>query len=433
MSTISAAQAQVALDTEVDQRIRDAIDRLLARQGGNGGFGLWSVGGDDPWLDAYVTDFLTRARERGFAVPDVAFKHALDRLRNNIATAPEPSKDGGRELAYALYVLARNGVAPVGDLRYIADTKLNDVVTPIAKAQIAAALGLLGDKARADRVYQAALDSIPAAAEARISAAPITARRLRDAAALVTLASEGNAPRPTIAGGVSRVEAARQLSSYTSTQENAWLVLAARAIAKDAAGVSMTVNGDAQKGALYRSLNAAALQNTPLRIANGGEETLQAVVSVTGAPIVPEPAAERGFKIERNYFTLDGEPADITKAKQNERFAVVLKITEQQPQFGRIIVADYLPAGLEIDNPRLVSSGDTGTLSWIELAQGAGAMRNSATTASPRPSTARARTRRSSRSPMSCARCRPAPMCIRRPSSRTCIVPTASAAPAPAR
>ena len=94
-----AAQAKVALDTEVDQRIRDAIERLLARQGGNGGFGLWSVGGDDPWLDAYVTDFLTRARERGFAVPDVSFKQALDRLRNNIAAAPEPSKDGGRELS----------------------------------------------------------------------------------------------------------------------------------------------------------------------------------------------------------------------------------------------------------------------------------------------------------------------------------------------
>ncbi len=50
------------------------------------------------------------------------------------------------------------------------------------------------------------------------------------------------------------------------------------------------------------------------------------------------------------------------KAKQNDRFAVVLKITEPQPQFGRIIVADYLPAGFEIDNPRLVSSGETGTL-----------------------------------------------------------------------
>jgi uncharacterized protein YfaS (alpha-2-macroglobulin family) len=63
---------------------------------------------------------------------------------------------------------------------------------------------------------------------------------------------------------------------------------------------------------------------------------------------------------------LDGKPADITKAKQNDRFVVVLKITEAKPTYGRIMIADYLPAGFEIDNPRLVSSGDTGTLDWIE-------------------------------------------------------------------
>jgi uncharacterized protein YfaS (alpha-2-macroglobulin family) len=101
-------------------------------------------------------------------------------------------------------------------------------------------------------------------------------------------------------------------------------------------------------------------------VTNTGEATLQAVVSVNGAPITPEPAADKGFKIERKYFTLAGEPADPTKVEQNTRFAVVLKITEGQPQYGRVIVADYLPAGFEIDNPRLVSSGDTGTLSWIE-------------------------------------------------------------------
>src|SRR5439155_3238528 len=74
-------------------------------------------------------------------------------------------------------------------------------------------------------------------------------------------------------------------------------------------------------------------------------------------------------KIERRYHTLDGEPADPSKAKQNQRFVVVLKMTEPRPQFGRVIVADYLPAGFEIDNPRLVSSGETGTLAWIADAQ----------------------------------------------------------------
>ena len=98
---------------------------------------------------------------------------------------------------------------------------------------------------------------------------------------------------------------------------------------------------------------------------NTGDDDVKAVVTVTGAPLTPEPAAEKGFKIERQTYTLDGDPVDPTQVKQNTRIVVVLKITEAQPQFGRVIVADYLPAGFEIDNPHLVSSGDTGTLSWI--------------------------------------------------------------------
>jgi uncharacterized protein YfaS (alpha-2-macroglobulin family) len=362
-----ATSAQLALDTSVDQRIRDSIERLLARQGSNGSFGLWSAGGDDVWLDSYVTDFLTRARERGFAVPDIGFKLALDRLRNFVGNAEDPAKDGGRNLAYALYVLARNGAAPVGDLRYFADTKLDAIATPIAKAQIAAALGMLGDRARAERVYAAALASLaprPVLDYGRSDYGSV----LRDAAALVTLASEGAAPRATITGAVERVEAARGLTPYTSTQENAWMVLAARALVKDAQTVALDVGGEKTQGALNRTLRPAELAQ-PVKVTNAGDGPVQAVVTVSGAPVVPEPAAENGFKIERKYYTLAGKPADPAKAKQNDRFAVVLKITEPQPQFGRLIVADYLPAGFEIDNPRLVSSGDTGTLAWIEDAQ----------------------------------------------------------------
>ncbi len=358
-----AAQARLSLDGDIDQRIKDAIARLLARQDSNGSFGLWSVGGDDAWLDAYVTDFLTRARERKFDVPAAAFTLALDRLRNFVASAPEPGKTGGRELAYALYVLARNGAAPVGDLRYIADVKLGEIATPIGKAQIAAALGMLGDKTRSDQVYLAALDSIAPQPKLDLGRADFGSA-LRDSAALVTLASEGGAAQKTIDGAIGRVDAARTLSSATSTQEDAWLVLAARSLAKQTNAISLEVAGEPRKGALYRSLRAEDLI-AALPVTNQGDGNVQAVVSVSGAPLTPEPPAERGFKIERNYYTLGGEPADPAKAKQNQRFVVVLKMTEPQPQFGRVIVADYLPAGFEIDNPRLVSSGETGTLSWI--------------------------------------------------------------------
>jgi uncharacterized protein YfaS (alpha-2-macroglobulin family) len=255
-------------------------------------------------------------------------------------------------------------LAPVGDLRYLADVKLNEFATPIAKAQIAAALAMLGDKGRAQVVYTAALKSFAPKPELEIGRTDFGSA-LRDSAALVTLASESGASRPTIDSAVQRIDAARGLTRHTSTQEQAWLVLAARALNKETNAIAMTVGGEAHKGALYRSLKADQL-NAPLTLTNAGAGIVQAVVTVSGAPETPEPAAAQGFRIERKYYTLDGEPADPSKAKQNDRFAVVLTITDEKPQFARVMLADYLPAGFEIDNPKLVSSGDANALPWIK-------------------------------------------------------------------
>ena len=142
------------------------------------------------------------------------------------------------------------------------------------------------------------------------------------------------------------------------------MVLAARALAKEAQTLSLDIGGEKVQGALNRILRPTDLQS-PLKVTNTGEGSLQAVVTVSGAPLVPEPAADKGFKIERTNYTLSGDVIDPRQVKQNTRMVVVLRVTEAQPQFGRVILADYLPAGFEIDNPHLVSSGDTGTLDWI--------------------------------------------------------------------
>jgi uncharacterized protein YfaS (alpha-2-macroglobulin family) len=325
---------------------------------------LWSPGGEDVWLDSYVTDFLTRARERKFAVPDDAFKLALDRLRNAVADLTDANKNDGTDLAYALYVLARNGAAPIGDLRYLADAKLDMLKTPIAKAQIAAALAMVGDHVRAERVYAAALADISPKPQPDVASREDYGSTLRDAAALVSLASEGGASGAVVQGAVQRVEAARAYLQPTSTQENAWLLLAASAMAKNAGKVALDVNGATLAQPLYRTIAAADLKD-PLRVTNSGDDPVKAVVTVSGAPMTPEAAAQNGFKVERLNYTIDGDPLDVSTVKQNTRFVVVLKITEDQPQFGRVILADYLPAGFEIDNPHLVSSGDTGTLPWF--------------------------------------------------------------------
>ncbi len=358
-----ASEANLALNSNADQQVREAIAALLTRQDSTGSFGLWGVGGNDVWLDSYITDFLTRARERKFVVPDAGFKLALDRLRNVVASTNEPTKDGGTALAYALYVLARNGAAPIGDLRYLSDARLDTLTTPIAKAQVAAALALMGDRARAERVYASALAALGPQQD-DFSSEVDYGSTLRDAAAIVTLATEGGAEPATVQAAVQRVEKARADLRPTSTQEDAWLLLAASAMAKDAGNLSLDVNGDATQKPVYRTVRAGDLKD-PLHVTNNGDSNVRAVVTVSGAPVTPESAASNGFKIERLTYTLDGDSVDPAQVKQNTRLVVLLKVTEAQPQFGRVIVADYLPAGFEIDNPRLVSSGDTGTLPWI--------------------------------------------------------------------
>jgi alpha-2-macroglobulin len=137
---------------DLTARIDAAIRDVLTNQGSGGGFGLWYPSSGDLWLDAFVTDFLSRARTRGHSVPEPAFRMAMDNLRNRLNYAPD-FDEGGAPYAYALMVLAREGAAAVGDLRYYADVKADAFDTPLAAGQLGAALAAYGDQRRADAMF----------------------------------------------------------------------------------------------------------------------------------------------------------------------------------------------------------------------------------------------------------------------------------------
>ncbi len=134
-----AKRMGLATDAVLRERIDGAIERVFSMQDSSGAFGIWGPSDGDMWLTSYVTDFLTRAKEAGYTVRQQAFNQALDRLQNYISYAQD-FENGGEGRAYALYVLARNGRAPIGELRYYVDTKLDSFSTPLAQAQLGAAL-----------------------------------------------------------------------------------------------------------------------------------------------------------------------------------------------------------------------------------------------------------------------------------------------------
>jgi uncharacterized protein YfaS (alpha-2-macroglobulin family) len=361
-----ARRIGLAEESELKERIGKAIARVLEMQDSSGAFGVWGPGVPDLWLTGYVTDFLTRAKELGYAVPQQPFTQALDRLANFISYAQDFEK-GGEDRAYALYVLARNGRAPIGELRYYADERIDRFSSALAQAQIGAALAMTGDKPRAEKAFRTALATmgVDGADESRAD----YGSRLRDGAAVLTLISETRTLPGESPGLATVIEKARATRTYTSTQEQAWMLLAARALSEAAAGTRLTINGAAHSGELTRSLTAADLGQGGISILNTGEQPVAAVVSVTGSALTAEPAASKGFTISRTYYTLDGSKIETgdgpMSVKQNDRMVVVLKL-EGEHTGGRVLLVDRLPAGLEIENPRLVESGDIKSLAWLQ-------------------------------------------------------------------
>ncbi|MDN3718772.1 hypothetical protein QW131_04925 [Roseibium salinum] len=86
---------------------------------------------------------------------------------------------------------------------------------------------------------------------------------------------------------------------------------------------------------------------------------------MVGQPTTPEPAGGNDYAVERTVYDLDGNPVDPTAVPVNTRLAVVVTVRALTDQPGRLMVVDRLPAGLAIDNPRLVRSGDLGGLSFL--------------------------------------------------------------------
>ena len=358
-----AEAAGLGTDDAIRERVVKAISGVLANQSSSGSFGLWnSYGGGETWLDAYVTDFLTRAQEKGYRIPEISLMTALDNLENRLAYASD-FDNGGEDIAYALYVLARNGRASMGDLRYYLDAKLHSFATPLAKAQVAAGLALYGETERAAIGFEAAISALPR--EGIDLYRDDFGSRLRDSAGVTDYVVTASVSDQLNSDAVSALKSAQRKSAGQSTQDMAWMLLAANALNQSAEEARISVRGDESAGRLAWSLTGDELANEDAQVINNGASPTNLLVSVAGQPMTPEPAGGKDYAVERSLYDLDGNLIDPSAVPVNTRLAVVVTVRALTDQPGRLMVVDRLPAGLAIDNPRLVRSGDLGGLSFL--------------------------------------------------------------------
>lgn len=383
-----ALMAGSGQDRAVADRVQDSIDRVLSMQDPYGGFRMWGQYGDaaDPWLSVFALDFLTLAADQGYLVPADALTLGRDWLAGATTRSYPPAVQ-----AYAAWVLARKGGANAGDLRYFHDANLPQQA--IATAQLAAALDAVGERARAasafdkaraqlrdwtaaepaerERLEQARRTGKPAKLPERTSS---YGSRLRDTYGIAALLADSGrgAAVPALLDMATLLDTR---ADQTSTQEKAWMLRAASALAGKQATLAVEVGGRAVGGGdpVAVPVTVADLSDG-LAITNRGATALYRTLSVEGVPLAPEPAGGKGITLRKSLYLPDGTPVDPAQVRRNDRLVVVLEGNASDAAIdGDYALLDLLPAGLEVEGvlrPDRPGYGWVGRLSDTNIAEG---------------------------------------------------------------
>ncbi|WP_425929048.1 alpha-2-macroglobulin family protein [Pseudomonas sp. NyZ201] len=348
---------------ERKRKIEIGIEHLLGMQRYNGSFGLWSSDGEEEyWLTAYVTDFLLRARDQGFAVPPEALKKASERLlryvqeRNLIEVNYSENAEHSRFAvqAYAALVLSRSKQAPLGALRSLFERRA-DARSGLPLVQLAIALDTMGDKPRAEQALLAGL----AAGRGKGWLADYGSS-LRDQALIIALLDEYKLASKDIPDRLFKLSDQLAGSQWLSTQERNALFLAGRGLAQQPEGKwSAQLDSAGQTRELGPEQSGLHLEGpllaSPLSVRNDGDQTLYQRLTLSGYPRQAPPASGNNMSIRREYLGMNGQALDLKSLESGDLVLVHLAIQAKE-RVPDALVVDLLPAGLELENQNLAQS-----------------------------------------------------------------------------
>ncbi len=375
---INKAEAKFALQV--------AVDKLLNRQSSDGSFGLWRANDRyaRPWLGVYVTDFLLRAKDKDYVVSDRALDKSLNALYSITKMPRYPSLNylydyevdnvkrrlsrQAEAAAYAHYVLAKNGKGKLKDMRYFSDNHAKKLRSGMAWGHLATALSMMGDERRADQAFKKALSMIDTKVRHDYYQSPT-----RDAAGLLAMIKEAGQDQY-----LEEAQAAFQKHlkepNRLNTQAQAQVILAIRAFLKDSEPVNITAknakietNGGVAKSHLYNT----DVANNPT-FTNKSDKQVWRSVMISGTPLKAPLAVNEGYNVTKRIQKMDGTLADLGNIKQGERYIVKISFNSTTARSGLAVVADLLPAGMEIEailEPAETAYENVGKLSKFQTSE----------------------------------------------------------------
>ncbi len=346
----------------IREMVRAGIARLWSMQTNSGGLSYWPGGTSSyRWGTAYAASCLLEARAAGHKVDPRFARELAKYLAGRLDPGDGHALDHNTK-ALICRVLATFGDPPHGRMAQLAEQK--DKLDLAGRAHLAGAFWAAGRKDRARDVLpkQAPGLSVPTTTGGRITS------QVRQEAVLLSVLLEIDQDNTMIAPLAARLDKARRNGRWGSTLENAAAIAALsryQAISDREEpeftgsirlGDGEPIRFDHTKGVSHRFEGTAG----PVEIISAGKGTIYVAAASEGLAKkgVVEPY-HRQLTVERRWLDRAGKPVDPQQLRVGD--LVHVRITVRSPrEVCNVAIVDALPAGLEVENPRLASSAALG-------------------------------------------------------------------------
>ena len=359
----------------LEEKVQVGIDRLLSMRTHEGGVAMWPGNHDTwPWASIYAAHFLLEAKAAGHKVPEGFTEQLLGYARHALNKTAIDAETFETQ-AYACFVLALAGkpdrsamdrLSEVSrDPRRAAGLETREL-SPSFHTLVAAAWLRAG---RADLALERLPGNIPLERNTRQLSGNVGSAARDRALLLMTLQSTQpeNPQLPILAQQLA--DDGRE-GRWQSTQDTAFSVMALGRYLKQLEKAPQFENAEIWSGGkpLARSEHGQPLvwkaagpefdaRQRELEVRIGGPAGAKGFASwkQSGIPLKPLAASDRGLKVRRQYFDKNGEPLALNTIYSG--MLVRAELTLWAPEtLANVVLEDLLPAGLEIENPRLESA-----------------------------------------------------------------------------
>jgi uncharacterized protein YfaS (alpha-2-macroglobulin family) len=345
--------------------VQFAIERIKAMQLYSGGLTYWPGGGIETWWGSvYAAHFLLEAQKAGYDVEqkmlDLLYKYLRLRLRKREFITYYYNYNQKRqivpqEVAYSLYVLALAGEPDISTMNYH-KSNLQDLCLD-SKYLLAAAYALTGDKEKYKQILPVAFEG----EKANRSFGGSFYSWLRDEAIALNVLLEVDPQNTQIGIMAKHVSEELRTQRYLNTQERTFGYLAMGKLARIASSTDVKVTVKSEGKVVGKMDNNTVqfdtkqLGGTELVLESEGKGQFYCFWEIEGISADGSYLEEDSYiKVRKRFYDRFGGAITTNKFEQNDLVLVELAISGLTSQHvENVAMSDILPAGFEIENPRL--------------------------------------------------------------------------------